>query len=677
MKGNQENKDIESFKLSESITKKTIERNSSPNRIILTIDNKDFEDSLKIVFNYIKKKINEDKNSNKRSKRQKVNIKKQENLLEYTYEDVYEKSIKNIITYINKNSVDRRQAKLLFKILMVSSDYVPNRTKYKILDNMKLKQGIDDYSLFQLISSMNVDVNLELYIIKSGEWISRWVDILNDSVLSSQYQLFFKLLEYLTIGKSVVKILCKITKRIDCLAYRFKWLKQCCPQTKFYHLKPILEVYERLLNGSNTLKPIIYYSNGEFNGIDDFSSKLDKIIFPELIGDTIVSSSTKNNQYSLHYLSLSTFSNINIERLRNWVSNSLPLLTFHSKSTKDKGSLVSLDGLLKALVKLSDFTLESFPEIDNFLVSFFRVWKGDGNRKEILKLFSRINMCSFSHLFKHFLRPLHCLFEFKDFQFQMDLLECFNYLLLHWLSSDWIKCWSRHVHKRPLFTKKTLNVQYYPTIIHFINYFNSLATIALIHTNDHPLTQHWVIQFFNSCSMIATKFQLPFAIPPPVNICQRLIFLSTHSIPTNRMANVLLNFRQDYSTAPTLTKINHNLPIRELFFKKTPDLKSQQQSLFQFSNFFLAVLKNLKLPEIDHKNSIINNYNNHFFNQNQDQQTFNNRVEEYQTFSIVNSIAFYNFYELFQLVSNSDNRVQYINYLNDLGFNDLFEFILN
>ncbi|KAM9992257.1 hypothetical protein ACTFIY_009701 [Dictyostelium cf. discoideum] len=699
------------YTLSKTTPENLIQRNLSNGR--RNLDDKDFEYSIKYILNHLKNKIEADLNRNENDKKQKVKIKKnQQNFIKNTHEDVYEQSMKTLIQFIAKNRLDKRQSKLVFKLIMVDKEYVTHSTKYSIFQHLKLKEVFDDSSLSNLISLMNPFFSnrttiSEAFMFKSLDWIERSFDNLNKAVLSAHYSFFFKFLEYLNLGKPVAKFLSKITKLSDCQPKRLLWLKNCCTQTKFYHLKPLLEIFQY-----SQSKASGWTSTDDFNNISYFSDQIPHIKFPKLIADLIMpnNNNNKNNKnknknnknnnnnnriipYGFHHLSLLGHGSVQIQRLKNWVFNSLPLL---SSKSKDKNSLGLFNQLLKALIRLTDFTLEGFPEVDTFLVNFLRGWNGDKNRTEILKLFSRINMCSFGNLFNNFLYPLQNLFEFKDFQFRINLLRSYNDLLLHWLSTDWMRCWSRFPKKKPLFNIKCIHVQYYSTIKMFIKYFHTFASLALIKTNDHPIAQYWILQFYTNCSVIVTRYQLPFTIAPPVTIFNKLAFLSITSIPMNWIASILLNFHSEHLKIQHLLKINRNIPVREFKLSKKKNFKSHHQILIQFSNFFEKVLKN---QWSENANSMalttnFNNFNNYFNNNNdnnnnnnnnnnntfnilKEPKTINDKIRRYQNLSIVRSIAFIFFSNSFQFENNSVDITKYIEYLNELGFKDLYKFITN
>ncbi|ORZ07837.1 Mis6-domain-containing protein [Absidia repens] len=220
-------------------------------------------------------------------------------------------------------------------------------------------------------------------------------------------------------------------------------------------------------------------------------------------------------------------------------------------------SLALLKDLLHRILKLARLSKAHIPVVETFLERYLKSWNGFDCVDEIFELLTYIKPSSFPDIFESFLKPLSQLYCISDVRWKAKLILCYKDWLKHWALLDW----HRHADRRNatlkegtemavdnlawLFQGLSFNVNYFNVMQQLIYHVDRLCVQGLVLEQDHALLQHASLSFFEFTASISLQHDIPTIIIPAASLVYRSFF-SANAMAVSRICGILYNYQLSF-----------------------------------------------------------------------------------------------------------------------------------
>ncbi|ORX55774.1 Mis6-domain-containing protein [Hesseltinella vesiculosa] len=351
--------------------------------------------------------------------------------------------------------------------------------------------------------------------------------------------------------------------------------------------------------------------------------------------------------------------------------------------------------LLKRVLTLTKFTETQIPMMQMFLQRFMPTWNGLDVTNEIFELLTYTKPGHFYEIYEHYLQPLGRLYCVNDARWKAQLILALRDMLATWSKIDWrshsdlreearVKSKHRWTDRQNWqFHGLEMNVDYFSTIQKFIYYVDRLSVQGLVLEEDNPVLFHASLSFFELVSNLTSVYDVPIIIVPSASFVYRCFF-SDSAMAVSRLCGSLDLYKQafennDRSTDDWFDRSSELfLDLFNSYIMDTCTYLWRNEAFLRTTSFSLSKETIEKLV-----------------------QSYSEKGQAFNCmFSLTHSSVFAGFSKAFMTnkmieanleddksgapvtadkvaevfdnqISYSDFRVQYLDYLQDLGFNGL------
>lgn len=210
----------------------------------------------------------------------------------------------------------------------------------------------------------------------------------------------------------------------------------------------------------------------QIRSLDDLVANLDRLELPNQVASIL------REPLLLHVLACAPRRAAPaIQRLADWLEQSLQDEVLRSDGSADASARAG--GLFDALCRLCEFTQETSPAVEDFLVRYLPRWNGTERQAQVLQLLTRLRPCSYESLYGGILRPLQPLFYTGSVDDKARYLQCFSRLLINFASRNWAAFYA-NAGDAGLLTPLPRNVNYYQVMRELCLFIQQLCTLALM-----------------------------------------------------------------------------------------------------------------------------------------------------------------------------------------------------
>lgn len=317
-----------------------------------------------------------------------------------------------------------------------------------------------------------------------------------------------------------------------------------------------LSVYQR--GRDNKALPV-----SQVTSLDSLVAHIDNLTLPDQV------SSVLSNRVLQHVLCLQASKSI-VERISYWLGQELMDLWYWREKTDVVRTRFAT--ILKKVADVTTTIKDLLPVMEHFLIPYLRVWNGVDHQKEIFSLLTYLRPRSYEELFVNFLKPLYGLFYLMNPIWKGELILCYTRLLRHWVQfkwSDYLKVGkSQRLSEqgqeglRRLFTKLASDIDYMQTIRAFIEHVDNISSVALEMENDHLAVQHGVLSFFDLVSSFAETYKLPLAVVVPDSTIVYRCFLSDSGMSVSRICGIVYQYKKAFQTFEMEQQLQYELLVQ-------------------------------------------------------------------------------------------------------------------
>ncbi|KAF9402909.1 hypothetical protein BGX21_008102 [Mortierella sp. AD011] len=295
----------------------------------------------------------------------------------------------------------------------------------------------------------------------------------------------------------------------------------------------------------------------QITSLDSLVEHIDTLALPDQL------SSVLSNRLLQHVVCLQPSNSI-VERISYWLGQELMDLWYWREKTDSTRS--------RFAIILSKVVEDLLPVMENFLIPYLRVWNGVEHQKEIFTLLTYLRPRSYEELYAHFLKPLHSIFYLMGPVWKGELLLCFTKLLQHWAQIKWkdyleigraaLLSKKGVEGLRRVFSKLAPNVDYMKTIRAFIRHVDNISGVALEIERNHIAVQHGVLSFFDLASSLTKTYKLPLVVVIPDSFIVYRCFLSDSGMSISRLCGILYQYKQAFEAFELEQQLQYDLLVQ-------------------------------------------------------------------------------------------------------------------
>ncbi|KAF9173306.1 hypothetical protein BGX20_003568 [Mortierella sp. AD010] len=283
----------------------------------------------------------------------------------------------------------------------------------------------------------------------------------------------------------------------------------------------------------------------QITSLDSLVEHIDTLALPDQL------SSVLSNRLLQHVVCLQPSNSI-VERISYWLGQELMDLWYWREKTDSTRS--------RFAIILSKVVEDLLPVMENFLIPYLRVWNGVEHQKEIFTLLTYLRPRSYEELYAHFLKPLHSIFYLMGPVWKhwaqikwKDYLEIGRAALLSKKGVEGL---------RRVFSKLAPNVDYMKTIRAFIRHVDNISGVALEIERNHIAVQHGVLSFFDLASSLTKTYKLPLVVVIPDSFIVYRCFLSDSGMSISRLCGILYQYKQAFEAFELEQQLQYDLLVQ-------------------------------------------------------------------------------------------------------------------
>ncbi|SAL95068.1 hypothetical protein [Absidia glauca] len=364
-----------------------------------------------------------------------------------------------------------------------------------------------------------------------------------------------------------------------------------------------------------------------------------------------------------------------------------------------------LKELLYKILQVARFTKAHIPVMETFLERYLCSWNGIDLTSEIFELLTYIKPSSFQVLFESYLKPLYRLYCVSDVQWKAKLILCYRNWLKNWALLDWYRHAERKKHFADeseedtmdsiawLFQGISFNTDYFAVMQQMIYHVDRLCVQGLVLEQDHPILQHVSLSFFEFTASMSLQHDIPSIVLPAASLVYRSFF-SPNATVVSRICGILHKYKlsfesndrqaEDWMDKHSEDYLDHfntyvldicNCLWRNLAF----DHREGSSSTFALSPDIIAFFHkrcdergdslNL-LFSLTHSSAFVG-FSKQFMKIKTEELGLQSQPEDLITVESVKALVNIEG----EPMSYMDYRVDYLDYLNDLGFRGVYDLL--
>ncbi|KAI8342560.1 Mis6-domain-containing protein [Chlamydoabsidia padenii] len=261
-----------------------------------------------------------------------------------------------------------------------------------------------------------------------------------------------------------------------------------------------------------------------------------------------------DNRMMQHVLVCDTNDTV-MPRICDVLAQQLMDLLYWGRQTTESDGL--LKNLLYKILQLARFAKAHIPVIETFLERYLQSWNGIDFTEEIFELLTYIKPNSYQVLFECYLKPLYQLYCVSDVRWKAKLILCYKDWLKNWALLDWY----RHAERRNnlqgedvgdavdsivwLFQGLSFNIDYFTVMQQLIYHVDRLCVQGLVMEEDHPILQHASLSFFEFTASMSLQHDIPSIVIPAASLVYRSFF-SPNAMVVSRICGILHKYKLSF-----------------------------------------------------------------------------------------------------------------------------------
>ncbi|ORZ09055.1 Mis6-domain-containing protein [Lobosporangium transversale] len=310
----------------------------------------------------------------------------------------------------------------------------------------------------------------------------------------------------------------------------------------------------------------------QITSLNSLVKHIDTLALPDQL------SSVLSNRVLQHVLCLQPSQSV-VERISYWLGQELMDLWYWREKTN--ATKARFEGILSKVVEITAMIKDLLPIVEQFLMSFLRIWNGEDHQRNIFTLLTYLRPRSYEELHVHFLKPLHRLFYFMGPVWKGELILCYRKLLQRWAQFKWNEY--LEVGRNPRLSKEGLqklrrlfsalapNVDYMGTIRALIGHVDSISSVALEMEHDHIAVQHAVLSFFDFTSSLSGVYKVPLAVIFPHSTIVYRCFLSDSGMALSRICGIVYQYKQAFESFEKDQQLQYELLVQSQMSTRKSD----------------------------------------------------------------------------------------------------------
>ncbi|KAF9434135.1 hypothetical protein BGZ76_008508 [Entomortierella beljakovae] len=301
----------------------------------------------------------------------------------------------------------------------------------------------------------------------------------------------------------------------------------------------------------------------QITSFESLVEHIDSLTLPDQLSSILA------NRVLQHVLCLQP-SHSAVDRISYWLGQELMDLWYWREKTD--ATRARFATIISKVVEVTVMVKDLLPVIELFLIPYIRTWNGIDHQKEIFTLLSYLRPRSFEDLHGQFLKPLYNIFCYIGPIWKGELFLCYARLLQHWAQIRWMdylelgktSLLSEKGAKglRRLFSELSSNVDYMQTMRAFMTYIDGISCFALEAENNHVAVQHGVLSFFDLASTLTGTYNLPLAVVIPEPAIVYHCFLSDSGMPISRICGIIYQYKQAFEAFEQEQQLQYDLLVQ-------------------------------------------------------------------------------------------------------------------